>query len=203
MTDWPALITAAAALMAALVAMVALFMEGRRIRLQLGLNNLWRLIEQWDGPQMRLRRAHLAGHLLRNPAARSNVSDDAIDVLNTFELLAFLVVRSQTLRLEDAWVNFSSWALSWWFVMKRGVDHLREPDHTIFEDYADLIEQFIEYEMDRRAVTREQVIPDEGDLEGFLEAEAALVRRVAEDESRSENWRSRLGRYLAHRKGRA
>ncbi len=203
-TDWTALITAAAALVAALVAMTALFIEGRRIRLQLGLSNLWRLIEQWDSPDMRLRRAHLAARLMRDPAARSIVSDEAIDVLNTFELLAFLVIRSRTLRLEDAWVNFSPWAVSWWFVLKVGVDRLREPDRTIFEDYAELIEQFIDYEMDRRDVTREQVIPDEVDLKGFLGAEASLVRRVIEDEGhRRGNWGSRLWLYLSRRSGRA
>lgn len=181
-TDWPALITAIAALVAALLAATALVIEGRRTRLQLGLNNLWRLIEQWDGPQMRLRRAHLASHLLSKPSARSTISDEAIDVLNTFELLAFLVVRSRTLRLEDAWVNFSPWALSWWFVLKSGVDRLREPDETVFEDYAQLIEQFIEYEMKRRKVPRDAIIPTEDDLREFLNSEARLPGRLVEDD---------------------
>jgi hypothetical protein len=198
-TDWVALVTAAAALLTALVALAALFIEGRRNRLQLGLSNLWRLIEQWDGPEMRLRRAHLAAHLLRNPEARSNASDEAIDVLNTFELLAFLVVRSQTLRLEDAWVNFSPWAVSWWFVMRPGVDDLRQQDATIFEDFAELIERFLEYESDRRGVGREQVIPVEDDLLGFLQAEAALRGRVAGDVRRSENRLPRL--WLSLRRG--
>jgi hypothetical protein len=181
-TDVVALITAIAALITALVALVALFLEGRRIRLQLGMSNMWRLIEQWDGPTMRTLRARLALSLMTHPADRNRVSDDGIDVLNTFELLGYLVVRSKTLGLEDAWINFSVWAISWWHVYRQGIGRLREEDPTVFEDYAQLVDQLLKLEADRRGLTPDQLAPTEPSLRDFLESEVGLLRRVHEEE---------------------
>ena len=47
-TDWVSLLTAGAAFITAIVAVVALYLEGRRTRRQLGITNMWRLIEYWD-----------------------------------------------------------------------------------------------------------------------------------------------------------
>jgi hypothetical protein len=176
--DVVALVTATAALITAVVALAALFLEGRRIRLQLGMNNMWRLIEYWDGPTMRSRRARLAGRLLSQPGERARVSDDGIDVLNTFELLGYLVVRSKTLGLEDAWINFSVWAISWWHVYRAGIAHLREEDPTVFEDYAQLVDRFLDLEAERRGLTRDQLVPVESSLTDFLQSEARLLRRT-------------------------
>jgi hypothetical protein len=176
--DVVALVTATAALITAVVALAALFLEGRRIRLQLGMNNMWRLIEYWDGPTMRTRRARLAGRLLSQPAERERVSDDGIDVLNTFELLGYLVVRSKTLGLDDAWINFSVWAISWWHVYRGGIAHLREEDPTVFEDYAQLVDRFLDLEAERRGLTRDQLVPVESSLTDFLQSEARLLRRT-------------------------
>jgi hypothetical protein len=198
--DVVALVTATAALITAVVALAALFLEGRRIRLQLGMNNMWRLIEYWDGPTMRTRRARLADRLLADPAERQRVSDDGIDVLNTFELLGYLVVRSKTLGLEDAWINFSVWAISWWHVYRAGIAHLREEDPTVFEDYAQLVDRFLDLEADTRGLTRDQLVPAESSLTDFLQSEARLLRRVGLQEAAPERgirdilWRLRARR---------
>jgi hypothetical protein len=179
-TDWISALTAGAAFITAIVAVAALIFEGRRTRLELGINNLWRLIEQWDQPEMRKRRADLAQTLKDDPQERSEVSDEGMDVLNTFELLAYLVVRSRTLKLEDAWINFSAWAISWWFVYKHAIDDMRRQDSTIFEDYSRLIDLFLDYESNVRDLDRNSVIPTPGDIEDFLDAEARLVGRLME-----------------------
>jgi hypothetical protein len=169
-------LTAAAAFLTSILAVVALVVGGRRARLQLGIANLWRLIESWDHPEMRRRRARMARKLLENPDERTEVSDEGIDILNTFELLGFLL-RSKTLSLEAAWINFP-WALSWWYVYERGIQRLREGDSTVYQDYADLVESFIEYEMRSRGIGRVEVVPTEQARIAFLNSEVKLLRRI-------------------------
>ncbi|MGH2545572.1 MAG: hypothetical protein ACRDHJ_01700, partial [Actinomycetota bacterium] len=71
------------------------------------LANMWSLIERWDQPAMRRVRARTAAEILRDWNSRSYLSGGGADILNLFELVANLVVRSKTLDREDAWVNFS------------------------------------------------------------------------------------------------
>jgi hypothetical protein len=92
--NWEALI----ALVAALIAIGALVIEGRRLRRQLSIENMWRLIDQWDGPEGRARRSEAARQLLAHyPTTRHDVPHALIDVLDTCELLGYLV-RSKTFR---------------------------------------------------------------------------------------------------------
>jgi hypothetical protein len=159
------------------VAAIALLLDGRRTRLSLGIGNLWRLIEQWDHPDMRERRANVARSLLDNPNHRNRISDEGIDVVNTFELLAFLV-RSRTLRRKHAWINFSAWAIPWWYVYEPGIRRLQRMDKTLFEDFEWLVTRFVKRDARRRDITREQAIPSETDMREFLEAELALPARL-------------------------
>ena len=181
-SDLVATVTAFAALLAALVALIALILEGRRIRLQLGTGNMWRLIDQWDHPGMRRLRARVAQRLLDDPQERESISGEALDVLNIFELMGYLV-RSKTLKLEDAWVNVSSWATSWWYVYERPIKQWQEQDVTSFEDYAALVEKFTSYESRRRRLSKEDVLPREEDLQHFLEEESKLLLRLPDGEA--------------------
>jgi hypothetical protein len=174
-TDWWTVVIAVAAVVAAVAAVIGVIAEGRRTRVQLGLANLWKLIEQWDHPEMRRRRARVARRLLQEPAAREEPSDEANDILNTFELLGYLV-RSKTLKLEDAWINFP-WALSWWYVYEVGIRRLREGDSTVFEDYANLVREFVKYEAKTRDIAPNEVIPSEEARLAFLRSEVKLIRR--------------------------
>jgi hypothetical protein len=192
-TDWPTLITAIAAAIAAVVALLALVIEGRRSRLQIGIQNLWRLIEYWDDPDLRRLRARLARRLLSDPSERNHVRDDGIDVLNTFELLGYLV-RSKTLSLEDAWINFSVWANSWWFVYEEGIKKLRVDDATVYQDYAALVDRFLDYESEKRSLPRELIEPSEEILTKFLESEYRLLTRIRQRRELVESLRRLLGR---------
>lgn len=124
-TDWPGIIAAAGGMITALAAVIALLIDGRRTRRQLGIDNMWRLIEQWDRPDFRARRAKAASRLLADFDQRDDLPDAAIEVLNTFELLGYLVIRSQTLPIEDAWINFSTYAVSWWRVCQPAIFRFR------------------------------------------------------------------------------
>jgi len=192
---WAALIAAIGSVLTALLAAIALIAEGRRDRLSIGISNLWKLVEGWDSPEMRLRRALLAKRLRNNVAPRET-SDDAIDVLNTFELLAYLV-RSETLSLEGAWINFSTWAVSYWYIYETAIKHLQEQDSTLFEDYGTLIRQFIDYEARRRNLEPAAVVPDADALREFLRAEEALLLRISPPQAAREPTESFGGRVVS------
>lgn len=87
---------------------------------------MWRLIERWDG--LDERREQTARYLLEHWDSRQDLPDAAHDVLGTFELLGYLVVRSETLSLEDAWINFSGHAIQWWHACRPGIEKLQEED---------------------------------------------------------------------------
>jgi hypothetical protein len=177
-TDWTAVLSAWAALGAVAIATVALVYQGHRTRLQLGISNMWSLIEKWDQPAMRRVRARTAAELLDRWESRQYLSGGGVDILNSFELVAYLVVRSKTLRLEDAWTNFSGWADRWWYVYLPAIESERADDQTLFEDYKQLVERFVEYEAKERGLSKETVVPTDADLRSFLEGEVELVERL-------------------------
>lgn len=180
------MIAALATLLAALGAVLGLIVEGRRLRRQLGITNMWRLIETWDHADMRRLRARLARRLLTNPHERTRVGDDGIDVLNTFELLGFLV-RSKGLGLEDAWSNFSVWANSWWYVYERGIERLRAEDLTVYQDYAALVEKFLDYESEQRSISKDAIRPSDEILTKFLKSEYRLLARIRQRDNLAQS----------------
>lgn len=194
-SELPALITAWAAVLAVVAAGVAVFFEGRRVRRQLGIQNMWRLIDKWDSPEFRARRAEAASLLLRTwprPPSPQDVSYDILDLLDTFELLGYLVVRSKTLPLEDAWINFSWPTVRWWYVCQPIIETYQVEDPTVYEDYAELANKFIEKEAERLEVSRGDLVPTPDDLRDFLRGEMGLVEALPP-------WRSWLVR-LAQRR---
>lgn len=177
------------------------------MRLQIGIENMWRLIEVWDDPEMRRVRALVARRLLRRPSERRRVSDDGVDILNTFELLAYLVVRSRTLGIDDAWINFSGWAISWWFVYEEGIGEIRKKDNTVWQDYAELVELFLEEEARQRDLPISEVKPTEKNIRDFLEWEHRLLRRTLEESDLGsrlrEAWRGLTTGRASRQKARA
>ncbi len=194
--DIPTLITAMAAAITAVVAAGAVLVEGRRVRRQLGIENMWRLIDTWDSSEFRARRAEAAALLLetfpRRPSRTHDVPYAVLDLLNMFELLGYLVVRSKTLPLEDAWINFSAPAVQWWHVCRPIVETFQADDPTVYEDYAKLADEFMAEDAKRLEANREARLPSDDDLRGFLRAERELVEALP-------LWRSWLVRIAQRR----
>jgi hypothetical protein len=164
--NWPTLVIAVAAFLSAIFAAWQVFQQGRSTRRQLGIQNMWRLIDRWDG--LEEHREQTAKYLLEHWDDREDLPDSAHELLGTFELLAYLVVRSETLSLEDAWINFSGPAIQWWHVCRPGIEKLQEEDPTVYEDYAALADQLMDEEAKRRKMPRESLIPSDRDLRIFL-----------------------------------
>lgn len=177
-TDWLGFFTAIGAIIAALAAVIALVIDGHRRRRQLGIDNMWRLVERWDQPLLRSVRATAATSLLKTGRNQQELSPEAREVLNIFELLAYLVITSKTLPVRDAWVNFSSHAIFWWNACLPAVEIWRAGDPTAYEELAKLSEAFRTYEEVDRGLPPFQ--PTEEDIRAFLRGEASL------DEGRRE-----------------
>jgi hypothetical protein len=172
-TDWGTV----AAFIAAGAAVVALIIDGFRRRRQLGIDNMWRLVERWDQPLLRSTRAAAARALLADRTS-GDLSPEARDVLNIFELLAYLVVTSKSLPVRDAWVNFSAHAIFWWNACLQGIEAERAAEPTAYEEFAKLFDAFRRYEK-KRGIPEWH--PSKEDLTSFLQGEAAL-----DDEGRRE-----------------
>ena len=168
-TDWVSIIIASAAVLGALAAIVAVILEGRRVRRQMEIENLWRLIERWDGPAGRAHRAEAANQLLAHSVQElGDVPFVVIDLLDTLELLGYLV-RSRTLGLDDVWTNFPG-AIQWWHVCRPIIEQWQADDPTLYEDFARLARRLLEIETERRGTTAGQT-PSEDELERFLQGE--------------------------------
>src|SRR5438045_3556708 len=101
-TNWAVIIAA----VGTIIAFSALIAEGRRVRRQIAVDNMWRMIDRLDGPAGRAHRSRVARLLLAKfPQSRDDVEFDVVDLLDSFELLGYLV-RSKTLYLEAVWTNF-------------------------------------------------------------------------------------------------
>lgn len=173
-TDWPTLLTAIGALIGAGAAVIAVIADGRRRRHQIGVDNMWRLIDRWDGLQTQ--RDDTAEALLSNWDQRDNLPESALELLDTFELLGYLVVRSKTLSLEDAWINFSGAAIQWWYVCRPGIEKFQQMDPTIYEDFTTLADQLMDLEAKRRGKPRASLTPTDEDLKNLPQGRWSLRR---------------------------
>jgi hypothetical protein len=182
-------VTAVAALVSAVFAAVAVIVQGQRTRRQLGIENMWRLVDRWDSERLREARAETARLLLENWDDRSQLPDAAFELLDTFELLGYLVVRSKTLSLEDAWINFSGNAIQWWHLCRPGVEALRVDDPTLYEDYAALADRLQDLEAKRRKRSRDSLVPSERDLQTFLRGVQQATPRANIPPEKARWWR--------------
>jgi hypothetical protein len=175
--NWPTLVTAIAAAIGAAAAVSAVIYQGIQTRRQLGIQNMWKLVDRWDSDKLLVARVATARELLVKWPNRTDLPDASFDLLDTFELLAYLVVRSQTLSLEDAWINFSGPAIQWWHILRPGIETMWVvfDDRTQYEDYTTLVEQLMDMEATRRGKTRQELEPSDADLVAFLQEVTATL----------------------------
>jgi len=162
------LVAALAAVAAALVAVVAVIVQIRLALFTAGIDNLWRLSDQWDGPPMTAKRAIVATSLLMNVEP-----DEIVDVLGFFELLGYLV-RKRGVDSEAAWSFFSDQAIPYWLASQMSITKDRQTDKTYWVDFEWLFDLMIGIELRKRGMTRQQILPSSAALQDFLHEEERL-----------------------------
>jgi hypothetical protein len=106
-TFWAQLSAVVVSLLAVAIAYAGIRRQSRRAREATGLALLFRLVESWDSQAVRQRRADLARVLeKKSPFSAAGSPPDfdrnAIDVLNSFEYLGFLVITAKVLTVREA-----------------------------------------------------------------------------------------------------
>lgn len=175
---WQAVLTgvaAVASLLAGAAALIALSYfrnQARSASQTIGIDCLWKLIENWDSEVMRSRRARAARALSRKP--EPEFTQDVLDVVNVFELVGFLVYEANVVAVPDAWANFSTWAGPYWCASEPVIAEQRSADPTLWEQYARLRRGFDDIDRQKQHLKPGTPIPYEADISGFLTDESGL-----------------------------
>ena len=170
---WTLIAAVAAAFAAAIAALgVAVqYFENRRAR---GLDFLWRSIEAWDGPEMRLQRSQVALDLLSDPPQTSRLTSE---VLNFLDLVG-LYVRMGAVPVEAAWSAYCVFVFNYRSACLTKIEKLRKDDPAVWAELEFLFNKFVEIEQKKLAERRKQPVKPEDVPPGteetteFLQAEA-------------------------------
>jgi hypothetical protein len=174
-TDWSVLASIATVAGTAIAA-AALVGTGLALAVQIwlartssGIDNLWRLVDKWDGDDMVSKRARAAQAMKRH-----HDTDDVADVLNFFEQLGYLV-RKKAIDKESAWAMLSDWALPYYRAAQYFITADRAVDETYWEDFEGLNQVLLQVESRRRRKREGDVQPTSAQVQKLLESESAMV----------------------------
>ena len=126
--DW-VMISSLAAVVAAVGAVVSLWVQNRHARVTRSLDILLRLEEKFDGDRMKgLRRKAAAGFL------EGKLVDEAYYVLDFFEE-AGLLLRMKAIHEEIMFESFYQSILAYWFTARRHVMELRRMNKELYDNF--------------------------------------------------------------------
>jgi hypothetical protein len=157
------------------IAIWALQSAAKSSSASLGVDALFRLIDQWGSDAMAKKRAAAAKWRLAKTGVvqtRQAEVDYTNDVLGFFEFVGYLLDEN-AISLNGVWVNLSDDAVATWYAYKPFIDADQNDDKTLWEDFQKL-EGEMEAESERRKVPKSQIVLDDAAIEAFLESEAGL-----------------------------
>jgi hypothetical protein len=174
--DWAAVAGLAACLVAAssLTVAVAVLREVRGSqawqRITLSLDTLWRFDNEWRAPEMSASRSAAAAGLLDGrPTAAVG------EVLDFFDEIAFLIDRG-ALDEETVWYRFYWPMASYWFASQDYVQRMRHDNASSWEHLARVMPRLATLESQRRTDHNKEGIPNQKQIEDFLNAEIEAGR---------------------------
>jgi hypothetical protein len=140
--DWNA-IAALAGLAAAIVAIVALFLQSRQTAFAIAVDLLLKMDERFDSPEM-LRRRQCAARGLLNGS-----EDNVRDVLNYFELVG-LLMRRKALDRAMVWHDLSYWITQYADAARDYINAERHKDPNLWTELLWLDAQMLDIERSHR-----------------------------------------------------
>lgn len=161
-------ITAWAAMLAAIVAILTLYFENRRHRFSVGIDLLLKLDERYDSDNMRKFRRSAAKSLLSG-----NSSGDVDEVLDFFEMMGFLVRRG-ALDKKMVWHNFSHSISGYWNAAKEHIQEEKLKDPTVWQDLDLLYKSVITIEKRERRCSNSDLLLSEDSIKKFLEEDLEI-----------------------------
>jgi hypothetical protein len=167
------MVAAMAASVSALAALALAFASFRELRqdrrtaqVNLALQSLWRLADEWGSDDMLDARSEAAASLLADQPSR-----DVDDVLNFFDEVAVLLDRGM-LDEELVWYEFYWPMANYWFASQ---DHVRQAQKTnpaAWLQLSRLVPRLVEVEKRRHSGTADEAVPTKTQMREFLQAEA-------------------------------
>jgi hypothetical protein len=161
-------VSACAAVVAALTAIVAIIAEGRRSRFSVGLDAILKLDGMWSDKRMRQARKRAAQALLQDP--NSDQFDDADEVLDFFESLG-LLVRRETIDKYLAWHYFYRWIHGYTTLASQYIEEIRKDDFSIWADLVFLHQEVLKVERHQRRCSDEDLKLSQEEKKEFCELE--------------------------------
>jgi len=162
--DYNAL-SAWAAVTASLIAIIALIIESRRTRFQVGVDIFLKFNDRFfENEAMKIVRRKAANGIL------TGKNEEVDDVLDFFEEIGLLLKR-KAIDEKFVWHSFYHWVHRYYFLTKSYVDTVRKDDDTIWEDFVWLHDRISNYEKKRRNCSDQDLDLEESDLKEFLQDE--------------------------------
>jgi hypothetical protein len=163
-------ITAWAAMLAAIAAVLTLYFENKRSRFSVGIDLLLKLDERYDTVGMRRLRRSAAKSLLAKSA-----SGDVDEVLDFFEMIGFLV-QGGALDKKMVWHNFFHSVSGYWNSAKEYIQQEQErlKDPTVWRELDFLYKSVTTIEKRERKCLDSDLLLSKDSIEKFLQEEAEI-----------------------------
>jgi hypothetical protein len=156
----------------ALVAVLALWLEGRRWRFALGVELILRLEAEFRTARMYESRREVAGAFLSdNLTQASNALDE---IINFYDGVGYFVER-HALERKVVWNHFFSYMYRFWHYAQPYIESERRRDPTLWKSAGRLYHQLLRIEKKERGRLRAPLALSAGDLSQFLAAEARIT----------------------------
>jgi len=168
------IISAWAAIVAAIAAVVALWIEGRRSRFSHGLDIVLKLDEVFHSKEEFRKKRRAVARLLKSDRnfERGKQVAEIEDILNHFEMLG-LLLRKGVLDKELVWAYFFVWLHHYYSLLKPYIAYVRRWEPTAWEDVDWLHQQLAAIERKHRPKGTD-LGPSEERLREFLDFESNL-----------------------------
>jgi len=167
----PNAIMAATSVVAAITAIVAIWLESRRSRFASGVDLIQKLDREFRSEQFLRTRAHAARALLSTPVTNTNAIDEILDF---FEEVAFFVRRG-ALDRETTWYFFFSYIYRFNAAATEYVVAQRRNDATLWHNYITVYPRLLSIEQRERATLGSRKHLSENDVGQFLREESCLL----------------------------
>lgn len=152
------------------VAAGAIFYQGYLARRAARLDNIWRLMEQWDTDKMWMMRVKAAREIQKREPTK-----EMTDLLGFFEHIGYLL-RKRWIDTESAWVMFSDWAIPYWQAANYAIEEDQRRDPTLWTEFGYLNERLVEF---NKRKLKAKDLPYIGvtakDIDGLIEGELELA----------------------------
>jgi hypothetical protein len=163
--DW-SMVSALAAVIAALAAIILVVAESRSTRLVAGIDVLMRQEHDYHRETSMLERRRAAAAALLD----GHVVSELDDVLDFFEGLG-CYLRKGVLDRDMVWSSFCVSSTGWWFAASSYIAQERRVDRSIYSFYAYLVDEMNKVERRERGGAFRGVVMSEDQIRRFLENE--------------------------------